>query len=80
MSDIKSIQLQYMNRIADAIEDIVPPSKRHRYCLIFGNRVMEDFATLAEARQTMRTIKLAWVLYTPPPTPLESTIANGLPH
>jgi len=47
------------------IDELISPDKRQRYCLFFGNRLIQDFATLDEALAHQKTNPLHLLLYIP---------------
>jgi len=49
-------QLVYFNALMKHINKIVKPSQRHRYHLIFGDRIIDSFNTAEEMIHSDKTV------------------------
>lgn len=65
MSDVDQRMIEHMKHLTDHYYEYVPLELRHRYCLLFGKHVMENYESEEEALNAMHNSCLSMVLAYP---------------
>ncbi len=62
---ITTRQENYMKNISNNLNMIIPTNKQNRYCLLFGKKIIFDFATKQEAISKMAMSPILLLLVEP---------------